>query len=89
MERTKERNKDLHDLSQKQVVFDVGEMVRYWHLPKSTNGNAAKLKLRNGVYEVTGKHNNRYNIRYPRPIRVSWDAWCRSTEKKPNCPSNS
>ena len=45
MERTKERNKDLHDLSQKQVVFDVGEMVRYWHLPKSTNGNAAKLKL--------------------------------------------
>ena len=26
MERTKERNKDLHDLSQKQVVFDVGEM---------------------------------------------------------------
>ena len=40
MERTKERNKDLHDLSQKQVVFDVGEMVRYWHRPKSTNGNA-------------------------------------------------
>ena len=54
----------MHDLSQKQVVFDVGEMVRYWHLPKSTNGNAAKLKLRNGVYEITGKHNNRYNIRH-------------------------
>ena len=72
MERTKERNKDLHDLSQKQVVFDVGEMVRYWHLPKSTNGNAAKLKLRNGVYEITGKHNNRYNIRhvnYPHALR--------------------
>ena len=64
MEKTKEKNKDLHDLSQKQVVFDVGEMVRYWHLPKSAKGNAAKLKLRNGVYEVIKRDNNRYDIRH-------------------------
>ena len=39
-------------------------MVRYWHLPKSAKGNAAKLKLRNGVYEVVKRDNNRYDIRH-------------------------
>ena len=42
----------------------MGEMVRYWHLPKSAKGNAAKLELRNGVYEVVKRDNNRYDIRH-------------------------
>ena len=64
------------------MVFDVGEMVRYWHLPKSTNGNAAKLKLRNGVYEITGKHNNRYNIRHVNycSFVLKLQAWIQSSE---------
>ena len=56
------------------MVFDVGEMVRCWHLPKSAKGNAAKLKLRNGVYEVVKRDNNRYDIRhvnYPEIPRMS------------------
>ena len=64
MERTKEKNKDLHDLSQKQVVFDVGEMVRYWHLPKSTNGNA--IRPRSTTWVSSRRSATSARARFPR-----------------------
>ena len=63
-----QKNKDLHDLSHKHVQFATGELVRLWRAQRTTNGDVAKLKLRNSVFKVTGRHNNSYdleNVKYP------------------------
>ena len=67
-EKVMQKNKDLHDLSHKHVQFAAGELVRLWRAQRTTNGDVAKLKLRNSVFKVTGRHNNSYdleNVKYP------------------------
>ena len=71
-EETKRKNKDLPDLSHQHVTFPVGSLVRLWGVQRTTNGDAAKLKLRNGVYEVTAKNNDLYDLKhvvYPEIVR--------------------
>ena len=45
-------------------MFSVGELVRHWHMPRTANGQAAKLKLRNGVYRVTARRNDMYDLEH-------------------------
>ena len=39
-------------------------MVRLWGVQRSSGGDAGKLKLRNGVYIVTAKRNDLYDLRH-------------------------
>ena len=39
-------------------------MVRLWGVQRSSGGDAGKLKLRNGVYVVTAKRNDLYDLRH-------------------------
>ena len=61
-EKVMQKNKDLHDLSHKHIEFAEGELVRLWSSQHSSNGNAAKLKLRNAVYKITKRNNNMYDL---------------------------
>ena len=63
-ERTMAKNKDLHDLGRSHITFAVGDMVRLWGVQRSTGGDAGKLKLRNGVYEVTARRGDMYDLRH-------------------------
>ena len=63
------RNSDLRDLSQKEERFAVGDVVRYWNLPRTTNGDPKKLKFRNKLFKVAKVHDEhterpcRYDLR--------------------------
>ena len=71
------KNADLRDLSQKEVTFAVGELVRLWGVQHTSNGEAGKLKLRNGVFRVLARDGqNRYNlvsVLYPEIQRTNVD----------------
>ena len=61
-EKTLRLNKDLHDVGRTHIQFSVGDLVRMWGVQRSTKGQASKLKLRNGVYKVTGRNNDLYDL---------------------------
>ena len=46
------------------ITFAEGELVRLWGVQRSSGGDAGKLKLRNGVYIVTAKRNDLYDLRH-------------------------
>ena len=58
------KNKDLHDLGRLHIQFQLGDLVRHWGVQRSSGGDAAKLKLRNGVYKVVGKREDLYDLQH-------------------------
>ena len=72
-EKVKAKNKDFWNLAHQHCTFQPGDKVRYWSVQHTSHGNAAKLKLRNGVYEVTARHGDRYDLRHVEHPELSLD----------------
>ena len=66
MEKVKAKNADLWNLAHHHCEFQPGDKVRYWSAQSTSGGQAAKLKLRNGVYEIVRRHegSDRYDLRH-------------------------